>query len=577
MAAIIEVKYFNSFWLKKVEKDANSSPTTTEQSEPVWPGLDWNPFGLPSFPIQASYSGSPGTANNYLSNWYIEEARVKGGFNNKMVSQGVRAYLNEETPVQDLRESSLIYSGIYNSRTDINQTNVFSVGEPITTSLDPANGSIQKLFAEDTNLVIFQENKVSKALIDKDAIYSAEGNNTPVTTQNLVIGQIVPYLGRYGIGKNPESFAQFGFRKYFVDPNRAAVMRLSRDGLTNIAEYGMKDYFRDTLSSFNNLDIQNRVNFTLTNDVISWPSSEFYIENIDLCEVFVGSRVYDDAGEFTGAIITDIVERSSPTVSPPEYVVTVDIPITLNSFSSPVLPSGFFGYTYKNRIVGGWDNYTSAYTLSLQSTPNYVSEDTDYSTLAFDDKINGWTTFYTYKPSFIFSLKGTYYTTTRNKVYNHYVDSPDGNHGVFYDVYYPSFVEMVINNNPSVKKVFQTINYEGDNGWQVVSAITDRTRVNQTNNPISFDSAKVIYSYKEGLYQDSLGYTKRAGFDRKENIYVAPLINQSLTQPEQIIPSELVSGLKGYLLNVTISNDSTTDYKGPKELWSVGTTFVQSS
>ena len=60
--------------------------------------------------------------------------------------------------------------------------------------------------------------------------------------------------------------------------------------------------------------------------------------------------------------------------------------ITLNSFSSPVLPSGFFGYTYKNRIVGGWDNYTSAYTLSLQSTPNYVSEDTDYSTLAFDDK-----------------------------------------------------------------------------------------------------------------------------------------------------------------------------------------------
>jgi len=72
----------------------------------------------------------------------------------------------------------MIYSGIFNSRTDINQTNVFSVADDITKSVDPANGSIQKLYAEDTNLIIFQESKVSRALIDKDAIYSAEGGGT---------------------------------------------------------------------------------------------------------------------------------------------------------------------------------------------------------------------------------------------------------------------------------------------------------------------------------------------------------------------------------------------------------------
>ena len=52
---------------------------------------------------------------------------------------------------QARRGNSLIYSGIFNSRTGINQTNQFSVAEEITRSVDPISGSIQKLFAEDTN------------------------------------------------------------------------------------------------------------------------------------------------------------------------------------------------------------------------------------------------------------------------------------------------------------------------------------------------------------------------------------------------------------------------------------------
>ena len=110
--------------------------------------------------------------------WYIEEARIRGGYNNTSVDFGVKAYIVEDTFKQQHRISSLIYSGIFNSRTGVNNTNQFSVGEDITRSADPANGSIQKLYAEDTNLIIFQEDKVSRALIDKDAIYSAEGNGS---------------------------------------------------------------------------------------------------------------------------------------------------------------------------------------------------------------------------------------------------------------------------------------------------------------------------------------------------------------------------------------------------------------
>ena len=38
----------------------------------------------------------------------------------------------------------MIYSGIFNSRTGVNNTNQFSVAESITRSLDPAQGSKQK-------------------------------------------------------------------------------------------------------------------------------------------------------------------------------------------------------------------------------------------------------------------------------------------------------------------------------------------------------------------------------------------------------------------------------------------------
>lgn len=178
--------------------------------------------------------------------WHIEESRIKGGFNEKTVDFGAKAYAVDKKYARNHRKNAMIYSGIYNSRTGVNNTNQFSIGESITKAVDSVYGSIQKLYAEDTNLLIFQENKVNNALIDKDAIFTAEGSSLS-TTAKIVIGQITPYLGEFGIGKNPESFAVYGFRKYFVDKDRSAVLRLSRDGLTEISSYGMKSFFRDKL------------------------------------------------------------------------------------------------------------------------------------------------------------------------------------------------------------------------------------------------------------------------------------------------------------------------------------------
>ncbi len=238
MGAIIEVDYYNTFILKKTIEGTNT--------------MSWNgSFGVPpgvdgGYPVISA-------ATTQADSWAIEESRIRGGYNNTTVELGPRAFIVEDEPNSSIRFNSLIYSGIYNSTTGVNDTNVFSVGDDITKSADPANGSIQKLYAEDTNLVIFQENKVSRALIDKDAIYTAEGS-TSISNVNTTIGTIQPFIGNFGISQNPESFAVYGYRKYFTDKDRNAVMRLSRDGLTEISNYGMIDYFRD---QFDNLDQTN--------------------------------------------------------------------------------------------------------------------------------------------------------------------------------------------------------------------------------------------------------------------------------------------------------------------------------
>ena len=157
MAAIVEVKYFNSFLLKKTMPSGATSSTP-----PIWNGSTGVPVRNPNI---GSYPRTNQTDQNY--SWFVEESRIRGGYNNTNISYGVRAYLVDDEPNGSIRGNALIYSGIFNSRTGINNTNVFSVGEDITKSVDPSNGSIQKLYAEDTNLIIFQENKVSRALIDK--------------------------------------------------------------------------------------------------------------------------------------------------------------------------------------------------------------------------------------------------------------------------------------------------------------------------------------------------------------------------------------------------------------------------
>jgi len=412
-----------------------------------------------------------GYDNDNATSWYEEESRIRGGYNNLSVDFGVKAYIVENTANQQHRISSLIYSGVFNSRTGVNNTNQFSVGTDITRSADPANGSIQKLYAEDTNLIIFQENKVSRALIDKDAIYSAEGNAS-ITSSLQVIGQIVPYAGVYGIATNPESFAVYGFRKYFTDKTRGCVLRLSRDGMTEISSYGMHDHFRDKL-----------------------------------------------------------------------------------------------GNTSVDKVIGMWDMHTKNYVLSIQTNGTN-------STAVFDEGVLGWTSFLSYKPSYGFSLNNLFYTFNRlgegvgvdksSKIWQHYL----GGYSSFYGITNSSDVTIVLNADPSVVKVFQTINYEGATGWELESMTGSSGDVTL---PIGVYQQQISLAGLEGaLFSNN--------FKRKENKYFANLINNSTAAQGEIVFGANMTGIKGFFSTVKIKASALTQFNSGKlELFSVSSNVVESS
>lgn len=185
--------------------------------------------------------------NCYSYGQGVESNRIRDDFNAPTISKGSKvSTVLDEPYAAERRGSGFIFSQIYNSTSGINRLNQFIQAEPITKDLNPIYGTIQKLHSRNTDLLTLCEDKCLKVLANKDALFNADGN-TNVTSNQAVLGQSVPYNGEFGISKNPESFASYGYRTYFTDKNRGAVIRLSMDGITNIADTGMSSFFADNL------------------------------------------------------------------------------------------------------------------------------------------------------------------------------------------------------------------------------------------------------------------------------------------------------------------------------------------
>ena len=450
----------------------------------------------------------------------VESNRIRDDYNAVTIDKGVKASMPLATTYEEERRSSgLIFSGIYNSTSGVNETNQFIQAEPITKDLNPINGSIQKLFARDTDLVTFCENKVFKILANKDALFNADGN-TNVTSNKAVLGQAMPFSGDYGISKNPESFAADSYRLYFTDKDRGAVLRLSRDGLTPISDAGMKDWFRDNLrfsknliGSFDSRDDQ----YNLTVDTVDPQTRNPLAYTLSYTEKKRGWE------SFKSYITQDGISGKNVYYTfPNNYWSQKTLKDPWGTQYSPNKTSARIGEAWQHSIDLNID-IINAFKVTYANTITITDFDYDCSDLRvgmyvegngipIDTYIESITSCDTIVLSNLVSLHALAklkISTARNAFYNNF------------DNY--SMVTTLFNGDKGTVKRFKTLDYEGTQAKTIYDAENTYSLEGTSVGQIYYDNYPKIGWYVESMHTD-MQEAKVPEFINKENKWFNKII-----------------------------------------------------
>jgi len=151
-----------------------------------------------------------------------------------------------------------------------------------------------------------------------------------------------------------------------------------------------------------------------------------------------------------------------------EKYLSDECPVNTLPSGITVTPTTPSTQAYKNPTVTGSNNYT----------------------VSFSEYVNGWTSFHSWIPESMVNMNGDFFTFKSGQLYKHHAN--DANRNNFYGVTYPSELEFVTNTAPSERKIFKTVEIEGDTKNWDVTVITD-----QDSGHVS----KASFSEQEGVYR----------------------------------------------------------------------------
>ena len=391
---------------------------------------NWHSDGPHNQPVDLSWYNAYAYGNG------IESNRIRDDYNQTTIRNGVKASSVVATQYEEeRRKTGLIHSGIYNSTSGINNLNQFIAAEKITKDMNPEYGSIQKLHTRDGDIVVMHEDKIMKVMADKDALFNADGKSNVAISSNF-LGSDRPFATKYGISTNPESFAtDLHGRIYFADRARSSVLRLSGDGITNISNYGMKDWFNDHLSPHTGIIVgsydakKSLYNISLEGWIAPEISDESTVED----------DVYDPNASGGCGCAPDVISEGDES-----FDSDAD---PISDIEQPNLP----GYTFFQQ------------------------------TLSFSEQAKGWVSFKSFFPECGVSINNEYYTWRNGDMYQHHLNDT---RNFFYGNQYKSTIDILFNDAPEIVKSFTTLNYEGSQArisqFTTVSGYNDNEYFNLT-------------------------------------------------------------------------------------------------
>ena len=409
----------------------------------------------------------------------VESDRIRDDFNADQVDNGVKVSTGiGRQSREERRKHGLIWSGIYNSNAGVNDTNQFIMAEGITKDLNPVYGSIQRILNRNTRLIMFCEDKILRAVTNRDALYNANGKPQLVAS-NTVVGDVTPYKGQFGIAKNPESMAENPYAVYFADAMRGKVLRLTNEGIMPISDVGMKDYFADLM----------RENAWRCLGTFDQRKNEY---NLTVSKKYVDTQVVPHEQQ-TASYSDSAKGWTSFKSFLPQHGATIN-----NNYYT-----FFQGQLYKHHDETELTYYSSSAASANLTMATVVGLQVGMLVEA-TGVVDGST---------ISSISGNVVTINNNVTslftsQNVTFSTP---HNTFYGTYYDSDVTLVFNDQKSSVKSFGLINYEGSQArideWDSISGnrLTNAYATNDGLVSANIDDEEYYnLDSKNGWYADSI-------------------------------------------------------------------------
>lgn len=188
------------------------------------------------------------------------------------VNSNGRAWVFDPNANQVTFPVMMRWGGKYQEDTNINNSNRFYPEN--FASFNRANGSIQAFGVYENMLTIFQERRTAVTGIYSRYIQNNEGSSELIATSTIITPNSYQYYnGNFGVGNQAASIVQSGFVFYHVDPIRGKILRLSKDGYTDLGElYHAQTWAGENIPKYlNNYSYQYGGNAKITGTFNIWP------------------------------------------------------------------------------------------------------------------------------------------------------------------------------------------------------------------------------------------------------------------------------------------------------------------
>ena len=135
------------------------------------------------------------------------------------------------------------------------------------------------------------------------------------------------------------------------------------------------------------------------------------------------------------------------------------------------------GSYFDNKIIGSYDQNKECYNLTFDSGASFnanvdLKSAGSSVTVTYKEDVKGWVSFKSFIPESGVSCANTYFTFREGKIWEHN-QNDNATRNDFYNNITQSFITAVLNEAPTTVKHFNTLNYDGTDGWSCDNIITD--------------------------------------------------------------------------------------------------------